>query len=273
MNLRAARKILWGAVVLLVSSSVAVSAASGEPDVGTDAAIEIPELFDLRPVTRSRIYSFSVTQPNPASWGLDRIDQVELPLDNLYQNDNDGSGVKVYVVDSGIRRTHEDFEARVATGYAAPLTRETTTDDCNGHGTHVAGTVGGASSGVAKRVTIVPVRVFDCGGDSRETWLIQGLRWIIEDHKPGEPAVANLSLGANGNFPTVDQAVRDLVADGVTVVVAAGNSNVYLDPASSEVPSPSCVSEAIIVGASDTNDAEWYESERIGSNYGGCVDL
>ena len=267
------KKFAWGAVALVVSSAVAVSAAQGQSTIAdADAILRVPETFDLRIVEKPEISLFSTTQNGPDSWGLDRIDQVALPLDDIYRYENDGTGVKVYVVDTGIRRTHEEFEARVDTGYVAPLTGESTTDDCEGHGTHVAGTVGGVRSGVAKKVTIVPVRVFDCAGASQGTWLVEGIRWIIDNHQAGEPAVANLSLGADNNVPSVDQAVRDLVADGVTVVVAAGNDNTYLNPAVTN-PSPSCVREAIIVGASGSDDKEWYRSAGVGSSFGSCVDL
>ena len=268
------KKFVWSAAVLIVSSTVAVSSAQGQSNTGVaDVVIRVPETFDLRIVERPEISPFSTNQNGPDSWGLDRIDQVDLPLDDVYRYDNDGAGVKVYVVDTGIRRTHEEFEARVDTGYVAPLTGETTTDDCEGHGTHVAGTIGGVRSGVAKKVTIVPVRVFDCAGDSEGTWLVEGIEWIIANHQAGEPAVANLSLGADNYVPSVDQAVRNLVADGVTVVVAAGNNNTYLDPSVANNPSPSCVREAIIVGASQDDDKEWYRSSGVGSSFGGCVDL
>lgn len=200
---------------------------------------------------------------SPVTWGLDRIDQRDRPLSNSYSYDRTGSGVKAYVVDSGIA-AHSDLGARVTTGsnsYSSIADGRGTTD-CDGHGTHVAGIIGGTTHGVAKDVTLVPVRVLDCTGGGSASGVIAGLNWIISNHPAGAPAVANLSLGVSPNT-FLDEAVRATIADGVTVVVAAGNT--YQDACER---SPSRVTTAITVGATDSSD-----KKASFSNRGSCVDL
>lgn len=200
---------------------------------------------------------------SPATWGLDRIDQPNLPLSNSYTYDRTGSGVKAYVVDSGIA-THSDFGSRVTTGTNAysGVNDGRGTSDCDGHGTHVAGTIGGTTYGVAKAVTLVPVRVLDCSGGGTAGGVIAALNWIIGNHSTGAAAVANLSLGLTPN-DLLDDAVRATIADGVTVVVAAGNNS-----GNACDRTPSRVTAAITVGAVDAAD------ERASfSNRGPCVDL
>lgn len=196
-----------------------------------------------------------------ATWGLDRIDQRSLPLNLVYTSpDSGGAGVKAYIIDTGVRATHADLAGRVAPGYTA-VNDGFGTDDCNGHGTHVAGTVGGTTYGVAKRVTIVPVRVLDCFGSGTMAGVIAGVDWVAANNR-GALAVANMSLGASLYAP-VDAAVERLVSAGVTVAVAAGNST--LDACGT---SPARTPSAITVGATDSTDARaWY------SNFGPCVDI
>ncbi|MGH9139093.1 MAG: S8 family peptidase [Acidimicrobiales bacterium] len=201
-----------------------------------------------------------VTQSPTPSWGLDRIDQRNRPTNNAYTYTATGAGVNAYIVDTGLDLDHPDFGARAVSGFDA--IDGGAADDCNGHGTHVAGTVGGTSYGVAKGVTLVAVRVLNCQGSGTNTQVINGINWAIQDHQAGQPAVANFSLGG-GASAALDTAIRNLVADGVSVSVAAGN-----DTANSCSYSPARVAEAITVGASDQNDAR-----ASFSNGGTCVDL
>jgi len=196
-----------------------------------------------------------------ATWGLDRIDQQSLPLNSTYSYTFSGAGVDAYVIDTGILGTHSEFAGRMGSGYSA-ISDGNGTTDCNGHGTHVAGTIGGTTYGVAKQATLIPVRVFGCTGSTTNSAIIGGINWAITDHLPGVKAVANMSLGG-GASSALDSAVNNLISDGVTVVVAAGNSK--QDACKS---SPARVPAAITVAASDRNDV--FASF---SNRGRCVDI
>ena len=204
-----------------------------------------------------RRVSLRATQ-SPATWGLDRIDQRNLPLNNSYTYNQTGSGVTAYVIDTGIRITHSEFGGRATSGYDA--VDGGTADDCNGHGTHVAGTIGGATYGVAKGVSLVAVRVLDCAGSGTDSGVIAGVNWVT-NNSPG-PAVANMSLGG-GASTSLDNAVANSIASGVTYAIAAGNSN-----ANACNYSPARVASAITVGATTRTDAR-----ASYSNYGSCLDL
>jgi subtilisin family serine protease len=204
------------------------------------------------------------TQTN-ATWGLDRVDQERLPLSSTYGYTNTGQGVTAYIIDTGILFGHGEFGGRASTGYDA-VTAGGTGADCNGHGTHVAGTVGGATYGVAKQVKLVAVRVLGCTGSGTWSGVIAGMDWVTGNHLAGAPAVANMSLGGGANS-SVDAAVQRMINDGVATAVAAGNGNQGGVAQDACKYSPARVGAAITIGATDKTDrkASW-------SNYGNCVD-
>jgi len=201
----------------------------------------------------------TVSLQSNAPVGLDRISQRTLPLDGVYQYSQTGSGRKVYVVDTGILAGHVELAPRVEAGYSV-VNDGLGSTDCNGHGTHVAGTVGGRTVGVAKGVTLVPVRVLDCTGSGTSSTVVAGLDWVAANAPAG--SVVNLSLGG-GASQAVDGAVLKLLAKGILPVVAAGNEN-----ADACLSSPARVPGAVTVGASTATDAR-----ASFSNFGSCVDL
>ena len=205
-----------------------------------------------------------VADQSGSTWGLDRIDEKIQPLDGNYTYDFTGAGVTAYIIDTGIRFSHSEFGVRATSGFDA--VDGGTADDCHGHGTHVAGTTGGTTYGVAKGVSLVAVRVLDCAGSGSWSGVIAGIDWVTGNHAAGTPAVANMSLGGGANS-SVDAAVRNSIADGVSYAVAAGNGNFIGRAQDACKYSPARVSEAMTIGATDSTDkkASW-------SNYGNCVD-
>jgi len=216
-------------------------------------------------IEADQIVTSTDNQANPP-WGLDRIDQRALPLNGNYQYLQTGAGVKAYIIDTGIRVSHTQFGGRAVHGFDA-IDGSLPADDCNGHGTHVAGTVGASVYGVAKAVTLVAVRVLNCAGSGTNSQVIAGINWVTSDHPAGAPAVANMSLGG-GVSTALDTAVTNSINDGVTYAVSAGNGNVLGLPVSACTQSPARLPAAITVSATGTNDAK-----ASYANYGTCLDL
>ncbi|MCI3932834.1 S8 family peptidase [Streptomyces sp. AN091965] len=211
-------------------------------------------------VVQNRTYKVAGTQPNPPSWGLDRIDQRNLPLDQKYTYpDKAGEGATVYIIDTGVRKSHQDFGGRAADGYDA-VDNDNVAQDGHGHGTHVAGTVGGTAHGVAKKAKIVGVRVLNNQGSGTTAQVVAGIDWVTKNAV--KPAVANMSLGGPADS-ALDTAVRNSIAAGITYAVAAGN-----ETTNASTRSPARVTEAITVGATTNTDAK-----ASYSNFGTVLDL
>lgn len=227
--------------------------AGALPDVAVQALQRNPHV-DFIEV--DGVVSIDATQ-SPATWGIDRIDQRSLPLSNSFTYTATGAGVTAYIVDTGITYGHNEFGGRASFGYDAFGGNGA---DCNGHGTHVAGTVGGSTYGVAKGVNLVAVRVLDCGGSGSTSGVIAGVDWVATYAK--KPAVANMSLGGSASS-SLDNAVTNAINMGVTFGVAAGNSN-----RDACRYSPARTAAAITVGATTNTDAR-----ASYSNYGTCLDL
>ena len=206
----------------------------------------------------------TMTTQTGATWGLDRIDQRALPLNGAYSYNNTGAGVTAYIIDTGIRFDHAEFGGRAISGFDA--VDGGAADDCNGHGTHVAGTVGGSTYGVAKAVALVGVRVLGCSGSGTTAGVIAGIDWVTGNHAAGAPAVANMSLGG-GASTALDAAVVNSIADGVSYAVAAGNGNQGGRAQDACKYSPARMTEAMTIGATDKTD-----TKTSWSNYGNCVD-
>ncbi len=209
-------------------------------------------------VEQNRVITALETQPNPPSWGLDRVDQRTLPLDSSYTYPNAGNGVTAYIIDTGIRTTHGDFGGRATWG---TNTVDSNNTDCNGHGTHVAGTVGGTAHGVAKQAKLVAVKVLNCQGSGTLAGVAQGIDWVTAN--AAKPAVANMSLGASGTNATLENAVRNSISSGVTYAIASGNSS-----ADACNFTPARTPEAITVNSTDRTDAR-----SSFSNFGSCTDI
>ena len=228
-------------------------------EMSPEEAVELAADDSVAYVEQNRTVSIADVQDDPPSWGLDRVDQTDLPLDAAYEYGGTGADATAYILDTGINRTHQDFGDRVGEGYDA-VDAGGDASDCNGHGTHVAGTIGGSTHGLAKEATLEPVRVLDCAGSGSYAGIIEGIDWVAEN--ASGPSVANMSLGG-----TFSQALNDVIAEavdaGVTFAVAAGNEG--QDACN---VSPASEPSAITVGATDETDAatSW-------SNWGECVDI
>lgn len=215
---------------------------------------------DVSYIEEDQVVNVSTTQSPAPSWGLDRVDERSLPLSNSYTYNATAaqqSVVRAYIIDTGILTSHPDFGGRASVGFDAVGGNGI---DCNGHGTHVAGTVGGATYGIAKSVKLVAVRVLNCSGSGTNSGVIAGMDWVAANHI--NPAVANMSLGG-GASSAVNTSANNLAASGVFLAVAAGNSN-----ANACNSSPSGAANATVVAASAIND-----SRASFSNFGSCVDL
>ena len=227
--------------------SVEMSAADAEA---------LSQDFRVKFVEEDGVVTADTTQSNPP-WGLDRIDQRNRPLSATYTYNWTGSGVRAYVIDTGIRTTHTQFGGRASNVFDA---FGGSGADCNGHGTHVAGTIGGSTYGVAKSSLLRGVRVLDCNGSGSNSGVIAGVDWVTANHI--NPAVANMSLGG-GASSALDTSVNNLANSGVPIAVAAGNSNA--DACGS---SPARAANAITTGATTTTDAR-----ASFSNFGTCLDI
>jgi len=234
-------------------------------------AVQIPQnveqefvrILKLNPtvslIEKDQVFKSNATTQTNATWGLDRSDQRNLPLNSTYNADGNAQGVPVYVVDTGVLASHQDFAGRVKAGYTAVSDGKGTTD-CNGHGTHVAGTIAGTKYGIAKSASIIPVRVLDCNGSGTTSTVIAGLDWVASQNPRN--AVVNLSLGG-GTSTALDDAINRVVNKDIVVVVAAGNNN-----ADACNYSPSRVPAAITVGATTNQD-----HRANYSNYGKRLDV
>jgi subtilisin family serine protease len=251
---RADEKVLKHAGRATFRYDRAIKGFAARLDPGAVAALQADP--DIKYIEQDQTVHIATTQSG-ATWGIDRIDQRNLPLSGTYIYTSTGTGVRAYIIDTGIQTNHPQFGTRASAVYDALGGNG---QDCNGHGTHVAGTVGSTTYGVAKNVYLRAVRVLDCNGSGSNSGVIAGMNWVATNHIA--PAVANMSLGGGFSQATND-AATNLSASGVFLAVAAGNSNA--DACNS---SPSSASGTVTVAASTSTDAR-----ASYSNYGPCVDL
>ena len=257
LNHRFVRALHGFTAEMSASEAVAVLNEPGvkyveQDSMGGGASVGEPEVLDV--------------QRSPV-WGLDRIDQRDLPLNQTYVYNQTGLGVTAYVLDSGINASHNDFVGRVRSGFNFSTTLPAS--DCNGHGTHVAGILGGSQHGVAKEVSLVPLRVLDCQNRGFVNDMVKGIEWAIDDHQSGQPAVMNISIYTDSPSTSFDAAINAAIADGITVCVIAGNGTANNSVATDACTiSPARVSSAITVSATTILDGK-----ASFANFGPCVDL
>ena len=225
-------------------------------EMSAEDAERLSQDFRVKFVEEDGTVTADATQSNPP-WGLDRIDQRNRPLSGTYTFNWTGSGVRAYIIDTGIRTSHTQFGGRASNVFDAFGGNG---QDCNGHGTHVAGTVGGSTYGVAKSALLRGVRVLNCSGSGSNSGVIAGVDWVRNNRI--NPAVANMSLGG-GASSALDTAVNNLANSGVAIAVAAGNSNT-----DACTQSPARAANAITVGSTTQSDAR-----SSFSNFGVCLDL
>jgi subtilisin family serine protease len=265
--------------VVVYKDSAAAEAKSTADSLGSNVSYEYDSVFngfaatmseqsakqlaadpDVAFVQQNQVVSVLTDQPNPPSWGLDRIDQRDLPVNANYSYSTTASNVHAYIIDTGMDLDHPAFGGRASSGYDA-IEPGTPAEDGHGHGTHVAGTVGGTTFGVAKGVSLVAVRVLNNSGSGTSAQVAAGVEWVTENAI--KPAVANMSLGINAVDGVINEAVADSIESGVTYAIASGNSN-----ANACGFSPALVPTAITVNASTNADAR-----ASFSNYGNCTDI
>ncbi len=229
----------------------------------TEEAEPLVEAASVEEIKSGEAVADIDTRQTGVVWGLDRSDQRYLPLNDTYFYFSTGTGVRVYIIDSGIRTTHSQFGGRASHGYDA-VDGALPADDCDGHGTHVAGTVGGSTYGIAKNVSLIAVRVIGCNNSGSASGIVAGVNWVTQQKRlnPSIPMVANMSLGGPATT-AVDDAVVNSINAGVTYVVSAGNNNTHAC-----TQSPARTADAITVGATDRTD-----TRAFFSNYGSCVDI
>src|SRR6056297_1062612 len=255
-NARAAERSTGGKVGFVYNNALKGYSLQLPPQASSRALEALRNNPNVEFIEEDRPVFAHGTQTN-ATWGLDRIDQQALPLNAVYNYENTAGNVTAYILDTGINYSHSDFSGRASFGFDA---YGGDGSDCDGHGTHVAGTVGGDSWGVAKNVNLVAVRVLDCSGNGTLSGVIAGIDWVTNN--ASGPSVANMSLGG-GFSSSLNTAVRNSVAAGVTYSVSAGNSS-----ADACNYSPASTAEAITVGSTTSSD-----SRSSFSNYGSCVDI
>ncbi|MFA5837217.1 MAG: S8 family peptidase [Bellilinea sp.] len=244
-----------GASVHFVYTTALTGFAASLPEQALNGLVHNP---NVEYIEVDQTVTIDGTQ-TPATWGLDRIDQHSLPLNNTYTYNSTGAGVNAYIIDTGIQVSHSEFGGRASVAFDSVGDGRNGVD-CNGHGTHVAGTVGGTTYGVAKNVSLYAVRVLNCSGSGTTSGVIAGVDWVAGNH--ASPAVANMSLGG-GASTALDTAVNNSINAGVTYAVAAGNSK-----RDACKYSPARVPAALTVGATTSSDAR-----ASYSNYGPCLDL